>query len=31
MNEQHDAARAMHVKDRVWLSWAPDAGVVLMD
>ena len=31
MNEQHDAARAIHVNDRVWLSWTPDAGVVLTD
>ena len=31
MNEQRDAARAIHVNDRVWLSWAPDAGVVLTD
>jgi putrescine transport system ATP-binding protein len=31
MNEQRDAARAIHVNDRVWLSWAPEAGVVLAD
>ena len=31
MNEQRDAARAIHVNDRVWLSWTPEAGVVLTD
>jgi len=29
MNEQRDAARAVHVNDRVWLSWSAEAGVVL--
>jgi putrescine transport system ATP-binding protein len=28
MNEQH-AAHAVHVNDRVWLSWASEAGVLL--
>jgi putrescine transport system ATP-binding protein len=31
MNEQRDAARAVHVNDRVWLSWAPESGVLLAD
>jgi len=31
MNEQRQSARPIHVKDRVWLSWAPDAGVLLSD
>jgi putrescine transport system ATP-binding protein len=31
MNEQRDAARAIHLNDRVWLSWTPEAGVVLTD
>ena len=26
----NDAARAFHANDRVWLSWAADAGVVLV-
>src|SRR5437588_6589690 len=30
MNEQR-CARAIHVNDRVWVSWAPEAGVLLMD
>jgi len=29
MNEQRHAT--IHVKDRVWLSWAPEAGVLLTD
>ncbi len=29
MNESRDAARTFHVSDRVWLSWALDAGVLL--
>ena len=29
MNRGRDAA--IHVNDRVWLSWAPEAGVVLAD
>jgi putrescine transport system ATP-binding protein len=29
MNEQRQSARAIHVNDRVWLSWTPDAGVLL--
>jgi hypothetical protein len=31
MNGGRDAARAIHVNDRVWLSWAPESGVVLAD
>jgi putrescine transport system ATP-binding protein len=31
MNEQRQSARTIHVNDRVWLSWAPDAGVLLSD
>ena len=31
MNEQRDAARTIHVNDRVWLSWAPEAGVLLTE
>ncbi len=27
----NDAARAVHVQDRVWVSWAADAGVVLVE
>jgi putrescine transport system ATP-binding protein len=27
----NDAARAIHANDRVWLSWAADAGVVLVE
>src|SRR4051812_5871901 len=30
MNEQRSAP-AIHVNERVWLSWAPEAGVLLMD
>src|SRR3954454_15775142 len=30
MNEQR-AERSIHVNDRVWLSWTPEAGVLLMD
>ena len=29
MNEQREAARTVHVNDRVWLSWTPEAGVLL--
>ena len=29
MNEQRQSARTIHVNDRVWLSWTPDAGVLL--
>ena len=31
MNEQREAARAIHVNDRVWLSWTAEAGVLLTD
>ena len=31
MNESLHAARAVHVGDRVWLSWVPDAGVLLTE
>ena len=31
MNEQRDAARTIHVNDRVWLSWTPEAGVLLTE
>jgi len=31
MNEQRQSARTIQVNDRVWLSWAPDAGVLLSD
>jgi putrescine transport system ATP-binding protein len=31
MNEQRQAARTIHVNDRVWLSWAPEAGVLLTE
>ena len=31
MNEQRQSARIIHVNDRVWLSWTPDAGVLLSD
>jgi putrescine transport system ATP-binding protein len=31
MNEQRQAARTIHVDDRVWLSWAPEAGVLLTE
>jgi putrescine transport system ATP-binding protein len=27
----NDSARAIHANDRVWLSWAADAGVVLVE
>ena len=30
MNEQR-GARPIHVNDRVWLSWTPDAGVLLVN
>jgi putrescine transport system ATP-binding protein len=29
VNEQRQAARTVHVNDRVWVSWAADAGVLL--
>jgi putrescine transport system ATP-binding protein len=31
MNEQRQSTRAIHVNDRVWLSWIPEAGVVLSE
>jgi putrescine transport system ATP-binding protein len=31
VNAERDAARAIHVNDRVWLSWTPDAGVLLTE
>ena len=31
MNEQREAARTIHVNDRVWLSWTPEAGVLLTE
>jgi putrescine transport system ATP-binding protein len=31
MNEQRQSARTIHVSDRVWLSWTPEAGVLLSD
>jgi putrescine transport system ATP-binding protein len=31
MNEQRESARTIDVNDRVWLSWTPDAGVLLSD
>ena len=31
MNEERQSARTIHVNDRVWLSWTPDAGVLLSD
>jgi putrescine transport system ATP-binding protein len=31
MNEQREPARPVHVNDRVWLSWTPEAGVLLSD
>jgi putrescine transport system ATP-binding protein len=31
MNEQRQSARAIHVNDRVWLSWAPEALVLLTE
>jgi putrescine transport system ATP-binding protein len=31
MNEQRDAARAIHVGDRVWISWTPEAGALLSE
>jgi putrescine transport system ATP-binding protein len=29
MNESRQAARTVHVNNRVWLSWTPEAGVLL--
>jgi putrescine transport system ATP-binding protein len=29
MNESRQAARTIHANDRVWLSWTPEAGVLL--
>jgi putrescine transport system ATP-binding protein len=29
MNESRQAARTIHTNDRVWLSWTPEAGVLL--
>jgi putrescine transport system ATP-binding protein len=29
MNESRQAARTVHANDRVWLSWTPEAGVLL--
>jgi putrescine transport system ATP-binding protein len=31
MNEQRQSTRTIHVNDRVWLSWEPNAGVLLSD
>jgi hypothetical protein len=31
VNAERDAARAIHVNDRIWLSWTPDAGVLLTE
>jgi putrescine transport system ATP-binding protein len=31
MNEQRRAARTIHVNDRVWVSWTPEAGVLLTE
>jgi putrescine transport system ATP-binding protein len=31
MNESRQAARTVHVNDRVWLSWTPDAAVLLTE
>jgi putrescine transport system ATP-binding protein len=31
MNEHREAARTIHANDRVWLSWAPEAGVLLTE
>jgi len=31
MNESRQAARAIHANDRVSLSWAPEAGVLLTE
>jgi putrescine transport system ATP-binding protein len=31
MNEQRQAARTIHVNDRVWLSWEPEASVLLSE
>ena len=31
MNEQRQAVRKTSVNDRVWLSWTPDAGVLLTE
>jgi putrescine transport system ATP-binding protein len=31
MNEQRQAASTIRQNDRVWLSWTPDAGVLLSD
>jgi putrescine transport system ATP-binding protein len=31
INEQREAARTVHVNDRVWLSWTPEAGVLLSE
>jgi putrescine transport system ATP-binding protein len=31
MNEQRQSARTIHVNDRIWLSWTPDAGVLLTE
>jgi putrescine transport system ATP-binding protein len=31
MNEQREAVRTIHVNDRVWLSWTPEAGVLLTE
>ena len=31
MNEQREAARTINVNDRVWLSWTPEAGVLLTE
>src|ERR1051325_1626865 len=31
MNAQRRSEQTIHVNDRVWLSWTPDAGVLLSD
>ena len=31
MNEQRQSARTIHANDRVWLSWTPEAGVLLTE
>jgi putrescine transport system ATP-binding protein len=31
VNAERDAARVIHVGDRVWLSWTSDAGVLVTD
>ena len=31
MNAQRQSTQTIHVNDRVWLSWASDAGVLLSE